>query len=555
MGMSQTAVRLPRLLRRQTDGTYREIGRLRPAALSVTLNLTPLSTADMTLCEDDLPVRMHDLVELYGQNGSLGLYRVVNLTTAYGKQRRLRLNHALDTLSDDVLPGEETITGTAGQALQRILAGQGGTAHWRLGMVEDSANVALDCRYDTLIGCLQKLAESEDGYYFSCDFSAFPWTLHFLRKNDAVLSEFRLTRNVENCQVTLDDSALCTRLYLSVDTTVTDENGSRTVTAQEVHDDAAAQAIWGVVSKTENLAAERVADRTAWVQAYFARHSQPGLQIAVDGLELNRLTGEALDEMHLGRICRVALPEYGAVFEERIVSMAYADLLRRPEAVTVSLVNRRADAGRAFAGLAARSSAHAAQLRSSRRETESIRYSWRATDRHVTDMGEILHAAGLEIDPHGVWLYAGENAASYALGASFRVQAEQISGIVSRTGIGSLGQNETLYSRISQTAEQISSKVSKSDFNGNTIVSEINQTATTVSISAQRINLSGYVTASELNVQKARIDNLIGGTQVDALKAGTISAVNHLMFDGHGAYWLSAKDGSGNTIWYLGRRT
>ena len=53
-----------------------------------------------------------------------------------------------------------------------------------------------------------------------------------------------------------------------------------------------------------------------------------------------------------------------------------------------------------------------------------------------------------------------------------------------------------------QTAQQIGSKVSQTDYNGNTISSLINQTATTVQIQASKIQLEGYVSIN-------------GGFQVD----------------------------------------
>lgn len=58
--------------------------------------------------------------------------------------------------------------------------------------------------------------------------------------------------------------------------------------------------------------------------------------------------------------------------------------------------------------------------------------------------------------------------------------------------------NTGLSSEISQTAEEISTKVSITDYNGNTIASKINQTATTIQIEASKINLNGYVTVSDL---------------------------------------------------------
>ena len=52
-------------------------------------------------------------------------------------------------------------------------------------------------------------------------------------------------------------------------------------------------------------------------------------------------------------------------------------------------------------------------------------------------------------------------------------------------------------SEFSIQASEIASKVSETDFNGNTVVSKINQNATTVAIEASKINLNGAVTAND----------------------------------------------------------
>lgn len=52
-------------------------------------------------------------------------------------------------------------------------------------------------------------------------------------------------------------------------------------------------------------------------------------------------------------------------------------------------------------------------------------------------------------------------------------------------------------SEFSIQASEIASKVSETDFTGNTVVSKINQTATTVAIEASKINLNGAVTAND----------------------------------------------------------
>lgn len=526
------SVRLPRLLRDALSGAeLLETGRLHPSALSVTLNLIPLSQADMTLEEDDLTLRVHDLVEIYGQNGSLGIYRVTSIATTYAGQRKVSLNHALDVLSDAILPGEDPVTGTVASVLGTLLAAQtaklGGQSYWQLGTVEDTATYTIDNRYNNVLDCLTDMAEKENGYYFAFDFGTFPWTLHFLARNSTVMTEFRLPRNVENCRVTLDDGEQCTRLYLSVDTTTTDDNGEKTTTTHAVYDDAAGQAEWGVISKKEGIDAADVPDVSAWVQKYFDRYREPSVQIEVDGLELYRLTGEQLDEVHMGRLCRVALPDYDTVFGERIVTLNYPDLLRTPERVRVSLANKKLTAAKSFSSLNRSASDNAASSRRNYLSSQQNSYSLRATDRHVTEQGEILHAAGLEIDPHGVWLFAKEEGVNTGLGAEFKVQADGISALVQKTGINDLGENETLYSYSHRTAEQYESVVGR--VNGHE--SRIRQTETDIELKADNVTVTALRTT---------INNLMTGVST----AQTLRTTR-FVFKGNGCDWFTVNANNG----------
>ena len=538
--MIRDPVRLPRLLRNEVQsGAIMEAGRLRPASLSVTLNMDPISTADMVLNEDDLPVKIHDLVELYGQNGSLGIFRVANIATTYTKQRKVRLNHALDVFNDAIVPGEDPITGTVTQVLTQLISAQtaamNGTAFWQLGTVQDTASYTIDNKYDNALDCLKKIAEDEEDYYFTCNFGTFPWTLNFIAKTSDVLTEFPLPRNVENCQVTLDDSELCTRLYLSVDTTTTDEYGDKTTTTHEVHDNTAAQAVWGIVSKKEGISTEDVPNKADWISRYFARCGQPMVQITIDGQEINRLTGEPLDELQLGRICRVALPEYNTVFSERIVSISYRDLVRQPERVTVSLANKRPNASRSFTSLSKSSSENAESAKNNAKEAQKNRYSWKVADKHITDQGTILHAAGLEIDPDtGVWLYASEQGANYALGATFSVQAGQISAKADSSVVTALG------TRVSSVELDL-------DGDAGTIGLKARVQTAEGNIRQAQIDIDGAESAITLKADTVTVDAV--RTEISNLKTGVTTAsllrTSILVVGGYGCSWFTVRANNG----------
>lgn len=478
---------MPRLLRpvRENGRTvWREAARLRPSALSAQISLFPLSRAEMTLERGDTEVNVRDYVRIDGQNGMLGVFRVSYISTDGFGRRNVRLDHALCALGDAAVTGEEPFDGTVRQALERILAAQQGEICWRLGEVQDEGAYAAENRFDNALQCLTDLARREDGYYFDFDWSDFPWTLRFLRKSDAVATEFRLSRNADNCRITLDDSGLCTRLYLAV------EDGD-TEPVYEIYDDTAAQARWGIVSRALRLNAGEAPDRAAWARAYFDRHARPGLQIEIDGAELNRLTGERLDRVRLGGVCRAALPEYGAVFDERILTVRYPDLVRHPDRVTVLMAEKPADGASPFAALGRRTSAAERALIKERVEIRENKTRWIATDRHLTEQGEILHAAGIELDPHGVWLFAKEEGALGTMHADLRVQAGQISAKADSTTVNALG------ARVSSV---------ELDLDGD----------------AGTIGLKARVQSAEGNIRQAQID-IDGAESAIRLKADTVT--------------------------------
>ena len=85
---------------------------------------------------------------------------------------------------------------------------------------------------------------------------------------------------------------------------------------------------------------------------------------------------------------------------------------------------------------------------------------------------------------------------------------------------------EQTESQFRQTASEIQTKVSQTDFNGNTVASLINQTATTIAIEAEKLDLSGYVTISALGTAGETVINgsniTTGYINADRIRGGTI---------------------------------
>lgn len=492
--MNNVRVRLPRKLAKSvSNGVLAEEGRLNPVgALGITLNMLPVHRVAMTLAENDLPLAMHDLVEVYNHKGSVGIYRVTKIPHTIGKNRKYELSHGLDVLSDATFDMIEEYKGTVAGMLAKIIDAQtqkiGGVKYWQLGTCADPNPWNKDIKYDNLMECLTEIARKEEDYMFTFDQSTFPWTLNFVARNNDVLSEFRLNRNTENCVITEDDADLCTRLYLSVTSETNDDEGNGTYIDEGyfTYNDTTAQSDFGVVCKTAGVNQEDFASQAAleaWVAAYFGRHNKPGVQITIDGVELNKLTGESIDEVHLARICRVALPEYSCTFNERIVSVNYPDALRKPTYVRNSLANKRQTAEDAFseikktankasksAGGAGRAAHNdATYFRRTIGDTANGLYS-RIEQTAYYIRAEVVDVAnGLYSRIEETASYIRAEVADTANGLNSKIEqtASYIRSEVSDTANG-------LYSKIEETASYIRSEVSDT---ANGLNSKIDQTA------------------------------------------------------------------------------
>lgn len=90
-------------------------------------------------------------------------------------------------------------------------------------------------------------------------------------------------------------------------------------------------------------------------------------------------------------------------------------------------------------------------------------------------------------------------------------------------------------SELVQQANLIASKVSQTDFNGNTISSLINQTATTIKIQAEKIQLEGLITAnSNFKVLLDGSIEAVNGKFSGNINGGTINIGSRFSVDSSG---------------------
>ena len=310
------------------DGT-----RLHPARLSVTLNLRPPSRATMLLPPEER-VDVRQTVELFTPQGSAGLFRVTGVEDVPGEGREVTLRHTSATLADALIPGSGELTGSPRQVLNTLLGYQ---SEWKLGDVElpDSRTISCSYSHSNLLAALLDLLDElpECGLFFEAG------RMHLRLLDDADGCECRLSRNLRSLKVSLDDSRLCTRVYM---------NGL----AQPV--DAPSIAVWGPVSRhltaSRGLNAEAL---TVLARQYLDRHSEPTLTVKLDAIDLHRATGEAFDRFPPGRVCRVCLPERGETIRQRVTAVTYEDVYGDPERAAVTLAEHDPDAADYVGGLMA----------------------------------------------------------------------------------------------------------------------------------------------------------------------------------------------------------
>ena len=257
----------------------------------------------------------------------------------------VHLEHMINSLRDRIMFGEvdaATMSGrlgattcTAQEAIEYILSQQ---SDWVLYSFDfDDVEGPYKFNGDTLYDALSHVSSTLDGAWWSYDFSVYPFRLSITNKASGVGSELIPGRNLSAITKTVDKSGMYTRFYPigKDDLHITGDYVSKN------------ESTYGVIAKVEtDLSLETEDELTAWANERLRKHADPAVTVEVEGLELADATGEGLDRMRLGRICRVSLSEFGVTIQERITELYYADKAHDRESVTITLSNRQDDVAR-----------------------------------------------------------------------------------------------------------------------------------------------------------------------------------------------------------------
>lgn len=328
------SIRMPRLL----DGDLQEKTRLSPLSLSLNMQLFDLSEARMILPPDAPDVTLRDLVELYDEQGSAGIFRVTKVQEDVHLTRTVTLTHGLCTLSDGMV-STTAFTGTVRAALETLLASQP-IPRWTVGDVElpEEMTVIFSTEYTDLLTALESLLGMlPTGYCLDFDQSVMPWQLHLRALSQEVQSEGRLSRNLNSVRIALDEESFCTRVY-PFGAKTDDERLSLLPLTGSDHLESEQAADWGVISRTFH--SDRIFDAPTLRDVallYLEQHSTPAATITVDALDLSASTTAPLDAFRPGSLCRIALPDSARVFTARICAVEKPDVYGAPQHALLTL--------------------------------------------------------------------------------------------------------------------------------------------------------------------------------------------------------------------------
>lgn len=589
-------------LARVLDGDMRELRRLHPTEQSVDDRVTPLSTASLTL-PDGEHAAFGEWVEIFTQNGSAGVYRVVSPSETYTVEASAELEHGICALGDAIIPGKGTISGTLSEVLSTMLGYQvvqsGGAPLWALGSVETNAQASFEHDSTNLLSAV--LAVVPDGYMLTFDQSALPWRLGVAKMATTAECEGRLSRNLRGVTVTVDDEDFCTRIYCNM-------------LPYPGYMDGPTVGTWGIKAKTitaqENVTQESL---VAYITQYLEDHKNPRVSIECDAEDLSSITGESIDRMEKGRLFRLALPDYGVAMEERILAVHTGSAYDDPERVRLTLANSIRDTAdtlvyieNSVTGGASSSSARGGYVRGgggSGISPASVLDMLKKTETYITADEAWTREAGIRIESNYAELYATkksivgdwtgdvetidalirastDNGGLVAMLVGRKNSAEEVNAAISATAAGggliTLKADSTtvteLENRVNQTeisidnanaqialkasqtaVDALGERVSSAEINidganaridlkvsKNGVISSINQTSESIKISASKINLEGYVTASQLSSLEASFGNLTSGvTSASLLRAENLMCNGPVTLRGHSCNWAS----------------
>lgn len=484
-------MKMPELLSRQLD----VLARLNPDSMQISLSEEPYSTVTMVLGPEEPNINVRAWLRVYTPQGESFVAVVRSVQTSYNTgDRTITATHAWCLMEDHSIVGKywpgggttEPLSCSADTALRSVMV-LSDDLPWQVGLVEYTAMMPYEFGDESAKAAFDSVLETLEDYQLYFVFSNVPFTVIVMRRPDDVPCEMRLSRNISTITPTVNSEDMYNRIY------PTGYNGLRIDSPGYVQDDESIAA-WGLVEHTETHTG--IADKDmlrAWATAQLARYSVPLITVQINGLDLSESTGEPMDRIRLGRLCRVPLPAYTTTITQRVTKLNWADAIHAPESVTVTLCNVRDTVNLLTSKIkkASRSAAGASRAASKAGSTANAKFEFFAGT--LNDHWTAIQADNSQI----------------------QLAAQMLTG------------NTTLTSDFTVTAGGISAQVTSNttDLNGlhgqvATAQTRINQTADAISIAAQKLS-AGSGATSDITVAADRIVSRVRGIEGDVKTQGS----------------------------------
>lgn len=408
---------------------------IQPINVSITLSMTPLSYASMELpAGESLPAR--GLVELFTPLGSAGIFRVRSPQNTYGERSTTaELEHAIVEVGDYLVTTDIDDMMPAATAMQTVFGHYRGSL-WQLGSVSamGTGEIAVQAKHTRVLETMIALVEQCEDCMFSFDFTTTPWTVSIIKQDSTVSAEGRLSRNINTCRIIYDDTELCTRAYYEISTK--DASGHPTSFWKALDADTIAN--YGIVEREVSIESKYTeAEADAVAEEYIRHHKNPRISIQISAEELSNTTGEPFDLFRIGKLFRLALPDYNTQIEQPITELSWDNVYGDPAKVDVSLAYEEDTAikflhdvdskGRSGGGGGGKKKTEDT-FKEYRTRIEQDDYHIALIAEHVNEAEDILEQAGLQLDSHGVLIYADDNV--NMLGSKMGVMSDHIFQIV-----------------------------------------------------------------------------------------------------------------------------
>ena len=445
------------------------------------------------------------------------VYRIRTVETNYQTRTvSCTAEHIIKVLRDTAIFGEVTPedmggTETSVSALAAIKNAINRQSDWVLneqGFGYGSVSAGYTFNGDSVYEAIETVCSTLEDCWWSYDVSVYPFVLTIAHKATTATCEMRGGRNISSIRRTVDRSRMYTRIY-----PIGKENLHITGNYLSKNTN-----IYGVICKVETDQSIESEDHLRmWAQGRLNRHCEPSVNTSINGLELSQETGEPLDHLTVGTVCRVPLPEFGTTLNETITKLQWRDKIKEPENVSVTLSNEMEDvasiirqeqsSGSGLTGRGGRAGAKKA----------GEDHAWFVdTDDHVAMVAEAIGGEDENGNPN--WSRVSQSVVdgkgihdrvTYAEGeiVTHESRIDQTESDITQEVTDRSNADGTLQSQITQNAGQIALKVNAGD-----VATQLAVECGNVSITGGNLTVDGYVTSTGLSTAIASLStvNVIG---------------------------------------------